>query len=446
MPTIPLHEMRDFVARCAPDRALWPDDPLYVGLDSEAALRGQGRSCIDALEHTILFSDPSRPTCQLFTGFLGSGKTTELRRLRAKLEANRELPTTAILIDFEEYINPLAPITITDVLRVLAYALDREATRAEKKDPDAHPGYLKRLFEFLAQTEVSIKNIGFAQYGASLMLELKNNPTFRQHAENALALRFQAFAQEATETMAAAIGRIRKATQSTQVVVLADGLEKIRPMREDDRAQIDASVEMLYVQNAAWLRIPCHTIYTFPLWLRFRSSPLGGLYDREPQILPMVKTVEQSGAPFRAGLDKLSELVARRVDVHKIFGDSERLLPLLEASGGYPRDLLRMVRELLFTAPDFPVRMEDVERVIEVTAETYAQNVRSPDVDLLAEIAASHSLPEGDDSRLAHFGRLLERFLLLGYRNGREWYDLHPLVKRAPALQKRLSPKREDAT
>lgn len=431
--------MRDFVARCTPDRPLGPDDPLYVRLDADTPVRGGGKSCIDELEHTILFSDPARPTCQLFTGFLGTGKTTELRRLRARLEANKEVPTTAILVNFEDFINPLTPISITDVLRVLAYALDREATIAEGKDPETNPGYVKRLFDFLAQTEIALKQIGFGQYGASLMLELKNNPAFRERAEAALALRFQAFAREATDTMALAVARLRAASAAQQIVVLADGLEKIRPMREEDRAQVDASVEMLYVQNAAWLRIPCHAIYTFPLWLRFRASPLGALYDREPQILPMVKTVERDGSVFRPGIDKLSEMVARRVDVHRIFGTSEKLFPLLQASGGYPRDLLRLVRELLYGASDFPVRLEDVAQVIDRTAETYAQNVRAPDLDLLAEIAGTHALPEGDDAQLAHFGRLLERFLVLAYRNGREWYDLHPLVRVAPAVQRRLA-------
>ncbi|MEZ4297255.1 MAG: hypothetical protein R3B70_19990 [Polyangiaceae bacterium] len=431
--------MRDFVARCTPDRPLGPDDPLYVPLDDAAHVRGGKKSCIEELEHTIVFSDARRPTCQLITGFLGTGKTTELRILKARLEANREVPTTAVLIDFEQLINPLAPIYVTDVLRVLAFALDREATIAEGKDPDAHPGYVRRLFDFLAQTELSIKQIGFAQYGASLMLELKNNPVFKERAEAALALRFQAFAGEATDTMATAVARLRKATGSQQIVVVADGLEKIRPMREEDREKVEASVEMLYVQNASWLRIPCHVIYTFPLWLRFRSAPLGGLYDREPQVLPMVKTVEPDGSMFRPGIDKLSELIARRVDVHKVFGDSEVLMPILEASGGYPRDLIRMVRELLYTASDFPVKAADVNQVIDQTAETYSQNIRSPDVDLLVEIARTHSLPDGDETKLAHFGRLLERFLVLAYRNGREWYDLHPLVRLAPAVERRLA-------
>jgi hypothetical protein len=36
---------------------------------------------------------------------------------------------------------------------------------------------------------------------------------------------------------------------------------------------------------------------------------------------------------------------------------------------------------------------------------------------------------------VAAFGRLLERWLVLAYRDSDEWYDLHPLVRRAPIVR-----------
>ena len=66
------------------------------------------------------------------------------------------------MVDFEAYVDRFLPISISDVLRVLAYSFDREATIAENKDPDAEPAYLRRFFDFLTRTEVDLKHIGFA--------------------------------------------------------------------------------------------------------------------------------------------------------------------------------------------------------------------------------------------------------------------------------------------
>lgn len=441
--TVEIHERQRFIKLCDPEPPLRPDDPLYVALDEGTPVRGgDGRSCIDVLEHTILFSGPTDPTCQLFTGFPGTGKTTELRRLCARLNDDKLTATHVILIDFQDFIDHYTPISITDILRILAYALDREATVAEGDDPDQKPGYLRRLFDMLARTEVELQNIGFAQFGSSLMLEFKNTPLFRQKAEAALALRFQQFAKEATDVMSEAIVRLRKATHAQRVVVIADSLEKLTPLREEDRGTMEASVETVFVQHASWLRLPCHTIYTFPLWLRFRAAALGSRYNCEPQILPMVKVTEPDGTPFSPGIVKLTELVGRRVDLRRVFTDApeQTFFPLIAASGGYPRDLLRLVREVLYWARSFPVTAKDTEHVINQLGETYARTIRAPDLDILAEVAQTHEMPQGDDARIADFGRLLGRWLVLAYRNGSEWYDLHPLVRLALAKRPLVKP------
>ena len=131
----------------------------------------------------------------------------------------------------------------------------------------------------------------------------------------------------------------------------------------------------------------------------------------------------------------------RRVrDLARVFGDDldVTLQPILEASGGYPRDLLRMVRQLLIDARGFPVKSTDAQRVIDELSQQYAFIVRGTNLPLLKQIATTHTLPQEDAEQVAAFGRLLERWLVLAYRNGDEWYDLHPLVRRAPIVRAHL--------
>jgi hypothetical protein len=431
-------ELRQLISACDPNRPLSPGDPLYVPFDEGTPVRGTaGRSCIDVLQRLILLQDE---TCQLFTGFPGTGKTTELGRLKQRLEASRDLPTCCVYVDFEHWLDRYTPVSITDVLRVVAHVLDREASIAEGKNPDDEPQYVRRLWDFLAHTDVELQKIGFSAYGASLMLELKNNPTFHQKAEDALRVRFQQFASEARSAMQQAILRLRQApaTQAQRIVVLADGLEKFTPLREEDRGVMEASVEGVFVQHARLLHLPCHVVYTFPLWLRFRVAELGGLYDGSPAVLPMVKIAEPDGTPYAVGIDKMVDLVKRRVrDLARIFGDDldATLLPILHSSGGYPRDLLRMVRQLLIDARAFPVKATEAQRVIDELAQQYAFVVRGTNLPLLKQIATTHALPQEDAEQVAAFGRLLERWLVLAYRDSDEWYDLHPLVRRAPIVR-----------
>ncbi|TKD03833.1 P-loop NTPase fold protein [Polyangium fumosum] len=439
---IALRELQHFVKQCDPNQPLDPGDSRYVDLDAGAPVRGaSGARCIDHIERTIVFNEPTSPVCLLFTGFPGSGKTTELRRLQKRLEENKQTPFHVLMVDFQDYRTDPTPLSILETLRVLAYELDRAATRAEGRDPDQEPGYLKRFYDFLKTTQIDLKGLGFAQLGATLMFEAKGNHSFRKQLEDALATRFQVFVQDAREAMAEAVVRLRRATHAQQIVVLVDGLEKVTPLREEDRETLEASAETVFVEHAARLRLPCHVVYTFPLWLRFRHTQLDSFYHRPAQILPMIKVADPDGGTYAPGYAKLTELVGRRLELKVVFGEDrkETLDKLIAASGGYTRDLLRMVREVLWSAPAFPVDPETIRQIIDRTAEGYVMAIRDNHADLLSEIARTHELPHGDDGRVAVFGRLLQLYLVLAYRNGKPWYDLHPLVRDAPIVKARLA-------
>lgn len=444
-----LREIQDYVENCEPAPLTLGDlDPLYERLDEGEPVRGGG-SVIDMLGQALGRRKGEKPRCLLFTGFPGSGKTTELYRLKTQLEASEE--TRVILIDFEKYLDIYAPISVTDVLRVIAYGLDREAsiqeaiqeaiTKGTTTDPDKiEVGYLRRLFDFVSNSDVEIKNIGFDVYGNKLMLEIKHNPNFHQRVRQVLDLRVQVFVKEAFEVVESAIARIRAATGAHTIMVIADGLEKLTHLGEETRATNESAIRATFVTHAALLRLPCHVIYTFPPWLRFRAPNLGAMYDKEPVVLPVIKIADMDGRPFPPGLDKLTRLVGRRVNIERVFGRDIQgtLMPIVEASGGYFRDLLRMIRNILLEVPSLPATPDQCRHAIAVLSETYKMAVRSPNVELLVEVAKDHKLPEGDDARLASFGRFVEDFLVFAYRNGEEWYDLHPLVRELPMVKRRL--------
>src|SRR5271169_4222098 len=95
------------------DRPLQPGDPLYQPVYGHPGCEDP----IQLLQNSIEFADSE--SLNLFSGFRGSGKTTELFRLRQRLTDSGYVVLYADALD---YINPSAPIEISDVLIVLAGA------------------------------------------------------------------------------------------------------------------------------------------------------------------------------------------------------------------------------------------------------------------------------------------------------------------------------------
>ncbi len=444
---VPLSELRQMVTRCDPGAPLAVGDPAYYALDEGVPVRGsEGRSCIDALIATIDL-DERGDTRQLFTGFPGCGKTTELLRLVDRLRASSE-PTHVIYLDVErEYVNPYATLEPSDLLRVLTFALDLEAeTVAKESWPRS--GYARRLRDYLGSVDGTQGAALPDLDDRALMRELGTSGALRERLSAALATRLSSFAEESRAVAEAAVGKIREATGATRVVLVVDGLEKVLAAREEDRSRIERSLETTFIDHAELLRFGCHLVLTCPMWLRYRTSQLGGLWSAEPAVLPMVKVKNPDGSPYEPGLTKLAELVARRLDLARVFGDataqSETLRHLLEASGGYPRDLLRMLREALRRSDlELPIPRRVVDQVITGLSEEYRLGLREAHLDVLREIAQTHVFPRGDDARVELFGQLLDRWFLLAYRNGvpelPEWYDLHPLVARTKLMREALA-------
>ena len=78
-------DLRKFYQATNPSQVLQADSPeddkYYIDF-SEV----RGGRIIEELRDNITFFNPDSPTCQLFTGHIGCGKSTELLRLKAALE------------------------------------------------------------------------------------------------------------------------------------------------------------------------------------------------------------------------------------------------------------------------------------------------------------------------------------------------------------------------
>ncbi len=437
MPLIPEEkELKKKIYQALRDKALKPDDEFYVDVYNLP-------DCPDPigklLEHIDLIGGE---TIQFFSGFRGSGKTTELLRLKQDLE---ERGYFVVYADALKYINPADEIDITDLLIVLAGAFsDAIEENANVKKNLQHESYWTRIYNYLNNTNLELTEItpkagvgktGVASAEMALKVALQTTPSFRRKIQEHLKNRIGALKEEVDLFFEDGVKAIKSALRDeTQIVFIFDSLEQIRGSLFNDKAVIE-SVERVFSQHYKMLKMPyLHVIYTVPPWLKFvmKNSPT------RIEVLPCVKHWEKGEArkSHDEGKNKFREIIVKRFgeEGFKTFFGADwnsaqrtQADKLIDFCGGHFRDLLSLLREAVLDTNNFPISDIEIEHAISGVRSTFLP-ISKEDALLLSEIEKTHSsaLTEDNTGRLA---KLLDTHLVLYFRNGEEWYDIHPLIR-----------------
>lgn len=363
----------------------------------------------------------------LFSGFRGTGKTTELRRLAHEL---RESGIKVIVSDVRNYLNLAESLDIGEFLLAIAGAFGDAMADPELLgwDPLAE-GYWVRFRQFLTKTKVDLGTVDLGPTG--IRANLKDDLSFRSKLRGHMAGRVGALVEDVRGFMREVVAALRKKHGSnTKIVFILDSIEHIAVPAENHRAVTEA-LERVFTLHADKLKFEdMHLIYTVPPWLKIRSPGVGGLYQGA-FLLPCIKVHERSGEGFEPGVDLLQEIVHRRAPD----GNWQRLLSeaqlrrLIAASGGYIRDVFQLLRACLMQAPGaMPLTDQRIELAIAQVKNDYLPAISHQDARWLARIARTHESELASDDGLPDLSRYFDTHLMLCYRNGVEWYDVHPLV------------------
>jgi hypothetical protein len=426
------------------DQALQPESPFYepvyqmLNLDDPVSL----------MQTHIDFSDIE--SIQLFSGFRGSGKTTELFRLKCRLE---EQGYFVVYADALNYVNPAEPIEITDLMIVLAGAFS-DALETELGVDIARETFWARIANFLTATELRLKEAGIKtelatpgkevlgglKTGVDLKLELKTASTFRRNLQHLLACRLAELKSQVDSFFEDGIKLIRaKRGQDTKVVFLFDQLEQMRGLLQTEKDVI-RSIERIFSIHIEMLKIPyVHAVYTVPPWLKFVLQgapvriillPTAHLWrnDASRSADPPAWHVFRSAVKRRLGEEGL----------RRLFGDhAAEEHPLVDrvigVCGGHFRDLLRLLRETVVRAAslsELPAPPELVASAINAARRDFLP-IAQDDATWLAEIARvrSTALRTTEPSVVNRLTRFLDSHQVLYFVNADEWYDIHPLIR-----------------
>lgn len=395
--------------------------------------------------HTIIeWNDVE--SMQMFSGFRGSGKTTELFRLKQRLEENGYL---VLYCDALSYINPSDKVDITDLLIVIAGSFS-DALKGFGID-HAGESYWERIRNYLINTNVEVTEagvkteidsplkevVGGLKAGLDLKLSLKTTPSFRERLQQALSNRIGELKNQVDKFIEDGIKALRAAKgEDKRIVFIFDSLEQIRGSLLNEQ-EVIRSVERLFTIHLKMLQLPyVHAVYTVPPWLKF-ALPRAV----EIVLLPSIRqwNNDKDRTRYEPGWESLRNLMRKRFGeggCKRVFGepDPQGEYPLAEKiiglCGGHFRDLLLLFRETLTKTKTLPVTGDVVDSAISAVRGHFlpiaVENARwLQQISLLRQTALMTDNPE-DINRLTRF---LDTHFVLYLRNGDEWYDIHPLIR-----------------
>jgi len=407
---------RFFYNRLRPEEPLPPGDERWVDLSPASA------NLLEPLLQRIEIDDSF--TYQLVTGFIGTGKSTELARLVRRLEANG---FTAVYSRAEPLVNEFGPTQIGEVLAYIAYALDQA---------DMGSGPLGTLVDTAKSvlTGVELEGLELSGGPAKLKLALGRSARLSDRVREVAREQAGPLFTQLVALIESAQKRLRERGEPGLVLII-DVLDHLIGHPET-AAEVEESVRHVLLERTELRRLPAHLILTVPPAMIRYGETLGQFYSGELMVMPSIHTRHKDDEPDPQGVNIMVQFVAKRAGgidaLHRCFGlDLKPLLRLVAASGGSLRDLLRLVRNCLVDAQSLPIARDVADGVIARAGRPLRENLFDEYRPHIDEMMKS---PERRFPRSAATWPLLQSLfrdqVVLRYHNADYWEALNPLALR----------------
>jgi energy-coupling factor transporter ATP-binding protein EcfA2 len=412
---------------------LEPDQKdLYVDLEE---VRGSGHA-IEQIAKRI--DRAQKPTCSFVAGHRGSGKSTELIKLKQILEKPSETTGEKKYVVYCEADDDLDrndidfPDILISIVKNLAESMEKDFKVS------LNPGYFKeRLGEFkdFLLQEISFDDFKLAAVFGELSGVIKHSPNTRKKLRKMLEPGVSSLQYAANEIIGDAQKLLIKKGYSG-IVIIVDDLDKmiIRQMPDSEYT----TAENLFINREAQIQgFHCQMVYTMPLALCYsiRGEEVKSLYGGSVPVIPMVKVIKRDGNKNTSGYEKLMEMVHARlleigISPEETFESKKVLDKIIELSGGQPRELMMLVRDASIEE-DLPIKLLAVKRVTLNTKRAYARQLLEEHWNIIEEIRQDH-VPMKNEKNEKIFRELLGSRALLQYVNDEEWLAVNPLVPERP--------------
>jgi hypothetical protein len=441
-----------FFKACNPNKTLVltneMDRRYYINFTQARRGKRAAVSLIDELYRTITRSDDR--SHQLFTGHIGCGKSTELRKLQYDLE---QAGFHVVYLDSSEDL-VMTDVDISDILLTVARQVNKSLMDTKiSLDPTEFQNVLQRAWNLL-QSDVSLSGEGSIpgvgkvsvssgkasiDFGiAKLSADLRNSPNARARLRQYLEPQTDNLIELINHELLEPANKGLQAQGKKGLVVIVDSLDRVENTKERNQA------EYLFVTRGEKLRqFNCHVVYTLPLVLTFSNS-IGPLRDRfggDPKVLPMVRVQSRDGIRYEEGITLLRQMILARAFpdlpdqerlqyLNQIFDTPATCDRLCMISGGHIRNLLVLLYGCLQRI-DPPIDRDTLEDVIAIQRDSLVRAITADEWQLLRQVKAQNAVV-GEEG----YQTLLRSLFVFEYRDeAGTWFGLNPILAEATQLE-----------
>jgi len=425
-PDVPL-DVKEFYQACNPsplDLKNAQERKYYIDFSSV-----RGGNIIEELKRTIDLS-PNRATCQLFTGHIGCGKSTELQRLKVDLEKKN-----FHVVYFESsQVLEMGDVDVTDIMLAIAKSVNQSLEEIQIR---LRPPYFVRLFHDIAeilQTPIDLTQVELSVGLAKIIAETKDSPRLRNQLRACLEPQTNDIIRAINDELLALAQEKLNKIGKTGLVVIVDGLDKLANVEKPTgRPQ----PEYLFVDRGGQLnQLNCHVVYTIPLELIFSQclARLANIFGSQAKVLPMVPVQLRQGGDYPEGMALLQQMVmarafpdvnlVQRIDlIPKVFDRPETLERLCRVSGGHVRHLLMLICSCI-VQKDPPLSHDCIEKVIRASRNQFNGAIKQNEWELLGQVWKTKTIAGKEQ-----YQTLVRNLFVFEYQDDDgSWFDVNPIL------------------
>jgi energy-coupling factor transporter ATP-binding protein EcfA2 len=392
----------------------------------------------------------------LFTGHVGCGKSSELKRLARIIES--ETTVFPVYIDFDDYLNQ-QDVDLEDVFLGVIWGISLSLPEMTKqcldKSEEIKPkivsySVLKKIGDVISKIKLKTSISTPFELGKVDVEISKGDANVRQEIRSIIkGSEKKTLLSELKDLILDIELQLKQKTSYTKLLIIADSLEHVRKF-EEAKDNLD-SLRAFFIGKEQELNLNTHVIYTVPLELCYseHGTTLADVYGLEPFSLPMVKTHIKNDfdTNYQIGWDILKELVETRLrtkglSLDEIF-EEDALNHLIKFSGGHIRSLIRFIQSACLEAEEYPINFSIARQSVKETVNVFARTVREPHWAILAKLEDSDSkqIENGNND----YAELIKNLSIFEYRNGNGnddendvWFAVNPSIRRTIKFQEAL--------
>lgn len=378
-----------------------------------------------------LLSDPLNPYMKrLFTGFVGSGKTTELIKLCLHLE--KELNVIIFSVWNRLKINELSIESllfeiIEDLLRYMQVSglLPENAPDQKLKD------IIDNIETWCSETKI---------------IQEKRKDQSRTWAMGVELLKVAFFSAKTQSRTTKSVHTESTRIEEHQLHDLIFECNKIFDYLRDktgkDTVLIIDDIEKMaflkarefFIQNASFIRdFRCKMVLTIPVELIYHSdfSIIQNVFG-DAEVLPMIKIRDMEGHEFTQGIECLTEILNRRIDLNLF--ENHCYKEAIRYSGGSIRELFNIIQRAALIEEGDIISERSMSKSIDYHKDTFSSRIqeRRDEITITFEeyLKVLFDISDGNKTSPTRNLALLDllRTRAVMKYNGKGFYDTHPLL------------------